>query len=95
LQVGSEHDLRPFVKGGLVGTGDFTRDAAARAIEEGWLDAVGFGRLFLANPDLPARFARDLPVNAPDAATFYTPGAKGYVDYPVWASPHGLGASGT
>jgi N-ethylmaleimide reductase len=74
--------LRPFVKGGLVGTGDFTRDAAAHAIEEGWLDAVGFGRLFLANPDLPARFADDLPLNAPDSATFYSPGAKGYVDYP-------------
>jgi N-ethylmaleimide reductase len=77
-------DLRPFVKGGLVGTGDFTRDAAALAIEEGWLDAVGFGRLFLANPDLPARFADDLPLNTPDNATFYSPGAKGYVDYPRW-----------
>jgi N-ethylmaleimide reductase len=76
--------LRPFVKGGLLGTGDFTRDAAAQAISEGWLDAVGFGRLFLANPDLPARFAGDLPLNAPDPATFYTSGAKGYVDYPRW-----------
>jgi len=54
------------VKGGLLGTGD----AAAQAIEEGWLDAVGFGRRFLANPDLPARFADDLPLNAPGSATF-------------------------
>lgn len=76
--------LRPFVKGGLIGTGDFTRDAASLAIAEGWLDAVGFGRLFLANPDLPARFAENLPLNAPDATTFYSPGAKGYVDYPRW-----------
>ena len=76
--------LRPFVKGGLIGTGDFTRETAAEAIEEGWLDAIGFGRLFLANPDLPMRLANDLPLNAPDPATFYSPGARGYVDYPRW-----------
>jgi N-ethylmaleimide reductase len=44
---------------------------------------VGFGRAFLANPDLVARLERGLPLNAPDFATFYTPGPKGYTDYPA------------
>jgi 2,4-dienoyl-CoA reductase-like NADH-dependent reductase (Old Yellow Enzyme family) len=38
----------------------------------------------LANPDLSARFADDLPLDTPDHATFDSPGAKGYVDYPRW-----------
>jgi N-ethylmaleimide reductase len=37
----------------------------------------------LANPDLPARVKAGAPLNAPDASTFYTPGAKGYTDYPT------------
>jgi len=44
---------------------------------------VAFGRAFLANPDLVARMQRGLPLNAPDFGTFYTPGPKGYTDYPA------------
>ena len=44
---------------------------------------MAFGRPFLANPDLVTRFERGLALNAPDFATFYTPGPKGYTDYPV------------
>jgi N-ethylmaleimide reductase len=47
---------------------------------------VAFGTHFLANPDLPARFSSRAPLNAPDAATFYTPGPKGYTDYPALAA---------
>jgi len=43
---------------------------------------VSFGRAWLANPDLIERMQAGLPLNPPDAATFYTPGAKGYTDYP-------------
>jgi N-ethylmaleimide reductase len=39
----------------------------------------------LANPDLPARVKAGAALNAPDAATFYAPGPKGYVDYPALA----------
>ncbi|MCU1252854.1 MAG: alkene reductase, partial [Edaphobacter sp.] len=46
-------------------------------------DAVAFGKLFIANPDLPARFAKGLPLNRPNAATFYAPGPEGYIDYPA------------
>ena len=52
-------------------------------LKEGSADLVAFGQLFLANPDLPERFRRSASLNQPDPATFYTGGAKGYIDYPV------------
>lgn len=48
-------------------------------------DLVAFGRPFLANPDLVERLQTDAALNAADAITFYTPGAKGYTDYPMMA----------
>jgi N-ethylmaleimide reductase len=53
------------------------------ALNEGRGDLIAFGRQFLANPDLVTRLERELPLNAPDFATFYTPGPKGYTDYPT------------
>ena len=44
--------------------------------------AIAFGGAFLANPDLPERLRRGAPLNAPNPATFYTPGPVGYTDYP-------------
>ena len=46
-------------------------------------DAVAYGRLFIANPDLPARFASGSALNPPNPATFYADGAAGYTDYPA------------
>ena len=46
-------------------------------------DLIAFGKPFLANPDLVERLKRGAPLNAPDKATFYGGGAKGYTDYPV------------
>ena len=46
-------------------------------------DAVAFGVLLLANPDLPARFRQNAPLNTPDQSTFYASEPKGYTDYPV------------
>jgi len=65
--------------------GGFDRDSADAALREGRADLVAFGRPFLANPDLVARLQRKLPLNPPDFATFYTPGPKGYTDYPTAA----------
>lgn len=65
--------------------GGFDRAGAEAALREGRADLVAFGRPFLANPDLVARLQRGLPLNAPDFATFYTPGPKGYTDYPAAA----------
>ncbi|MEI7703934.1 MAG: alkene reductase [Deltaproteobacteria bacterium] len=63
--------------------GGFDRASAEAALQEGRADLIAFGRPFLANPDLVTRLERGLPLNAPDFGTFYTPGAKGYTDYPV------------
>jgi N-ethylmaleimide reductase len=54
-----------------------------RLIEDGITDMVGFGTLFLANPDLPARLAAGGPFNAPDQSTFYGGDERGYTDYPA------------
>lgn len=75
--------IRKLYKGIIIGNMGYTGKEAAEAISEGLLDAVAFGTAFLANPDLPARIKVDAPLNQPDPATFYSPGAKGYTDYPV------------
>lgn len=70
-------------QGVLVGNMGYSAAEAEQAIAAGKLDAVAFGTGFLANPDLPARIKAGAPWNTPDQATFYTPGAKGYTDYPT------------
>jgi 2,4-dienoyl-CoA reductase-like NADH-dependent reductase (Old Yellow Enzyme family) len=60
----------------------FNYETAERAVESGEADAVAFGKLFIANPDLPQRFALQSPLNEPRAAEFYSGGARGYTDYP-------------
>lgn len=76
-------ELRAFYPGRIVTAGGFTRGTGDAALAEGWADAIAFGVPFLSNPDLPARFLRDWPLNEPDESTFYAPGPKGYTDYPV------------
>jgi 2,4-dienoyl-CoA reductase-like NADH-dependent reductase (Old Yellow Enzyme family) len=61
----------------------FTFESAQKALAEGWADAVAFGKLFIANPDLPRRFAEGAPLNEWNTATFYAGGAAGYTDYPA------------
>ena len=73
---------RAHYKGVLIGNMGYTPQEAASAIESGQLDAVAFGTPFLANPDLPARIKAGASLNKPDPATFYSPGAEGYTDYP-------------
>ena len=71
------------VTGDRDGAGRDTAAEAAAAISAKKADAVAFGTSFLANPDLPARIHTGAPLNAPNPATFYTPGPKGYTDYPA------------
>jgi N-ethylmaleimide reductase len=77
--------LRSAFDGLFIVSGGFNHGSAEHALLEGFGDLVAFGRPFLANPDLVARMQKDAPLNAPDMATFYVPGAKGYTDYPVLA----------
>ena len=76
--------VRAHYQGVLIGNMGYSPEEAATALAEGKLDAVAFGTGFLANPDLPARIKAGAPLNAPDPATFYSPGPEGYTDYPVW-----------
>lgn len=69
--------------GGVVVTNEgYTRETAEQVIERGDADAVAFWKLFIANPDLPLRFAEDATLNTPVPETFYAHGEQGYVDYP-------------
>jgi N-ethylmaleimide reductase len=72
---------RPRFPGALLAGGGFTRERAAALLEAGGADAIVFGAPFIANPDLPTRLLRGVPLTEPDRATFYTPGARGYIDY--------------
>ncbi len=73
--------LRPLFTGPyLVGAG-LTKESATALLASGQADGAVFGVAFIANPDLPARFASHAPLATPDASTFYTPGAQGYTDY--------------
>lgn len=74
--------LRRLFKGAYMTNGGYDLERANAALAAGDADLISFGVLFLANPDLPARFARGAELNVPDSATFYGGGAKGYVDYP-------------
>ncbi|MCW9047187.1 MAG: alkene reductase [Gammaproteobacteria bacterium] len=61
----------------------YNRESAEQALISGHADMIAFGKLFIANPDLPERFAVDASLNEPDQATFYGGDEKGYTDYPA------------
>jgi N-ethylmaleimide reductase len=75
--------LRKAFGGTFIASGGFDRDRAEAVLTAGEADLVAFGRPWLANPDLIARMKAGAALNAPDFATFYTPGPKGYTDYPT------------
>jgi len=77
--------LRERFKGTLILNGGYDAHSADAAIARGAADLIAFGVPFLANPDLPLRYSRQAPLNAPDQATFYGGEAKGYIDYPALA----------
>ena len=77
--------LKEIFGGVYIANEGFTQQSAEAVIERGDADAVAFGKLFIANPDLPARFASNAPLNVPVPDTFYSHGAEGYTDYPSLA----------
>jgi N-ethylmaleimide reductase len=74
--------FRRCFKGRYMANGAYDKARADAALASGYADLVAFGALFIANPDLPERFARNAPLNAPDQSTFYGGNEKGYTDYP-------------
>ncbi len=78
--------LRDRFTGTLMVNAGYDRDRGNAVIAKKEADLVSFGTLFLANPDLPRRFALKAPLNQPDATTFYGGTEKGYTDYPFWTA---------
>lgn len=84
------HDLpstselfRKHFSGAFISAGGYNAENAKQAVESGQADAVAFGRLFIANPDLPERLKSGAPLNKYDRSTFYGGAEKGYIDYPA------------
>jgi len=86
------HRLLPFRKafnGTFIAAGGYDREEGNKVVEEGYTDLVAYGRLFLANPDLPRRFELNAPLNKYDRSTFYTQDPViGYTDYPFLDEDH-------
>lgn len=77
--------LKAAFGGAYIANEGFTQESAEQALAAGDADAVAFGKLFIANPDLPRRFSEKHEANAWNADTFYSQGPEGYTDYPALA----------
>ena len=75
--------LRQVFNGAYIANGDYERDSAIAAVAEEQADFIAFGKLFIANPDLPERLRRNAAYNVPRPESFYAGGAEGYDDYPM------------
>lgn len=75
--------IRAAFSGTIILCNGLTPETGEAALHDGFADLVAFGRSFLANPDLDQRIAAGAGLNTPDFTTLYTPGAKGYTDYPA------------
>ena len=73
--------LKAAFGGAYIANENFTKKTAEQVLVTGEADAVAFGKLFIANPDLPRRFALNASLNTPDSSTFYAVGKSGYTDY--------------
>lgn len=78
--------LRAAFGGLFILAGGFDRASAESTLKTGQADLIAFARPFLANPDLVERMRANAALNTVDMATFYTPGPKGYTDYPTLAT---------
>lgn len=82
--LGFTPQMRKAYSGNLLINERFDFETGTAAVESGLADAVVYGQLFIANPDLVERFRLGGPITEPNTATFYSEGAEGYTDYPFW-----------
>ncbi len=75
--------LKEAFGGVFIANEGFTPETAKATLARGEADAIAFGKLFIANPDLPRRLALNAPLNPWNAAAFYSEGDQGYTDYPI------------
>ena len=83
LSLEFRKNIRQIYSGKIIGAGAYDAQKAEDLIGAGLIDAVAFGRAFIANPDLVERIAQDAPLNELNQATVYGGGAEGYIDYPM------------
>lgn len=88
--------MRKIYPGKLLLAGGYDKLSASRALAEGRGDVIAFGKLFIANPDLPHRLKIGAPLNAPDPASFFGGNSLGYIDYPFLPlTPEGIHETGS
>ena len=81
-------EFREVFEGPLMGNSGYTQEAAETAIRRHHADLISFGRLFISNPDLVERFAKDWPLNSPaDLKVWYSFDKVGYTDFPIYGNP--------
>ncbi|MDF0732702.1 alkene reductase [Pseudomonas entomophila] len=85
MPLSFKQQLRAVFPGVMVYAGKYTGERARQAVAEGWADLIGFGRPFVANPDLPQRLRLDAPLAEHVRETLFGGGAQGLVDYPTLA----------
>lgn len=78
-------NLRKAFANMIIAAGGYTADKAERVVKAGFVDAVAFGRDYIATPDLAERIAQDLPFNEQRPESFYGGGEVGYTDYPFYS----------
>lgn len=68
----------------VIANAGYDKASAEAELEKGIAKLISFGKLYIANPDLPERFRKNAPLNEPDRTTVYGGGKQGYIDYPLW-----------
>lgn len=84
MSIAFKEKIRKVFSGTTIYSGKYDKEKAEAAIRQGWADLIGFGRPFIANPDLPFRLKNNLPLNTADKETFFGGGTKGLTDYPFY-----------
>lgn len=83
VPAATKKSIRSRYKGTLIWCGGLDASSAEQLLQDGEVDLAAFGRPFISNPDLAVRFAQQAPLQEVDFSTLYTPGEKGYTDYPL------------
>lgn len=84
MSIAFKEKIRKIFSGTIIYSGKYNKQKAEAAIGQGWADLIGFGRPFIANPDLPYRLKNNLPLNTADKETFFGGGTEGLTDYPFY-----------
>lgn len=68
----------------VIANAGYDKTSAEAELKKGIAKLISFGKLYIANPDLPERFEKNTPLSEPDKTTMYGGGKRGYIDYPLW-----------